>query len=171
MSTFRLYSDTTRVATAVLLNDNRMLQVYPTKQTFETQADWIASYPQMLTLQESKKEPKPKPQQRVCPTMRQVVSRVQQERLNRELMEFFDPSYAWMFKTVEIHGIPKVMVKCTLCDDSQWEIERDYEFVLNPPSLKKNGVDLLDKGKECWSPVLTTIRWLMMHAFLDYEED
>ncbi len=158
MSTFRLYSDTTRVATAVLLNDNRMLQVYPTKQTFGSQAEWITAYPTTLRLNVAAKQPRAAPK----------VSSGAEKRRSRELMEFFDPSYAWMFKTVEIHGIPKLLVKVTLLDDSQWEIERDLDFIRHSPSLKKNGVAI--EGDYDWYPCLTTIRWLMMNAFLDCED-
>ncbi len=157
MSTFRLYSDTTRVATAVLLNDNRMLQVFPVKEVFNSQSDWMSSYTGNLTIQTSEK-PKAKPK---------MPSSLEKRRF-RELMEFFDPSYAWMFKTVKIHGVPKLVIKVTLIDDSQWEIERDLEFIAHPPSLKKNGVAI--EGEYDWYPCLTTIRWLMMNAFLDCED-
>jgi hypothetical protein len=158
MSTYRLSSDKERVATAVLLNDGRVLQVFPKKEIFETQSTWVSSYPQTLTLQVASKDLKAKTKK---------VS-VQEKRLGRELMEFFDPSYAWMFKTVEIHGIPKIVVKVTLIDDSQWEVERDLDFLMHSPSLKKNGV--LIQGTYDWYPCLTTIRWLMMNAFLESED-
>lgn len=156
MSTYRLYSDSIRVATAVLLNDNRMLQVFPRKEIFDSQKEWISLYPESLTLQISTKEMKTK-----------LKTSSLEKRRSRELMEFFDPSYAWMFKTVEIHGIPKLLVKVTLLDDSQWEIERDLDFLLHPPSLKKNGLAIEDQYD--WYPCLTTIRWLMMNAFLECE--
>lgn len=153
MTTLRIISGSNRVSTAVVLPDGRVLQVYPSRQMFQTQADWQQLYQGTLVLEEPKAKPKKKT---LC-----------EKRREKEILEFLDSEYKWMFKSLEIHGLPDLKILVVLHDDSHWEIQRDLDFLKNPPSLKKNGVAL--KTEYEWYPCLTTIRWLMMNAFLEPE--
>lgn len=162
MTTLRIYSKDIRKATAIVLPDKRILQVFPKKKMFDSESDWVKSY---SDLEDTKIETKVS-----IPRLKAKGLSTAEKRRNNELMEFLDPSYNWMFKTLEIHGLPELKIKATLLDDSEWEIRRDLNFLASPPSLKKNGVEIVNYGDECWTPALTTIRWLMMVAFLEPEE-
>jgi hypothetical protein len=157
MSTFRLFSSTSRLATGIRLRNGSLYQVYPSKETYESVQEWGAKYPSAVRLEEMK-QPPPKPKK---------LSNALVRRRDRELMEFADPDYAWMFTSLRIELLPRPKIYATLLDDSQWTLERDLEFLKHPPSVTKNGVPV---GEDLdWYPALTSIRWLMMLAFSEVD--
>lgn len=156
MSTLRLFTDTARVATAVRLQNGSLYQVYPCKETYETIEEWGKKYPDAKRLEEMKPAP-PKPKKPITAVRRR----------DKELMEFADPDYAWMFTSLRLELLPSPKIYATLVDGSEWTLERDLDFIKNPPMVTKNGVPM-PKDLE-WSPALTSIRWLMMLAFSEIE--
>jgi hypothetical protein len=154
MSTLRLFSSASRLATARLLSDGSVFQVYPTKQTFPSQTDWQAQWPSDTRL-EAKAPPTSRRSARPPPGV---------SRRNFEIMEFFDPSYTNTIGDLIVKRTPDPVVCITMPDGTLWEIKRSLDF-MKAPILLKNGEDVGAQFEHEFSPALTSVRWWMMIAF------
>jgi hypothetical protein len=159
--TYRLFevgSDERKV-TAVKCKDNTILQVYPTKQTYETLEEWRTAWPLCARMEEEKRETHPK-DKKPPPAIR---------RRNQELMEFFEDEYYKFYKKLQIVAAPKPWVHIDTRDGNEWAIHRSLNF-LEAPEIYKNGERIgQEYEKESYSPALTTVKWWLMLAFVEPE--
>jgi hypothetical protein len=159
--TYRLFetSSEERNATAVKCKDDTILQVYPTKERYETLEEWRAAWPLCERMEEDKHETHP----------REKKSPVAIRRRNQELMEFFEPEHFPLFKKLQIVAAPKPWVHIDTRDGNEWAIHRSLNF-LEAPEVYKNGERVgVEFEKESYSPALTTAKWWLMLAFVEPE--
>lgn len=159
MATIRAYSGENRIATAVELKSGKILQVYPRKPflgnnpEFDTLAEWMAMVPGADNFISNKREIKPKKKSST------------EKRQEKEMKEFFEADYAWMFKAIKTEAIDgKPTIVATVHNDGdvfeQWTIFRSTNF-FEPPVVTREG-KRVTKFDGSYSPALTSIRWLMM---------
>jgi hypothetical protein len=151
-----------RKTTAVKCKDNKILQVYPTKQVYETLEEWRAAWPLCTRMEEEKRETH----------SRNKKPSVALHRRNQEVMEFFEPEYQELFTNLEIKSFPRrkpsgePYVHLDTHDGAKWSIYRSLNFI-EPPIVWKNGERLgIEYEEKSYSPALTTVRWWLMLAFI-----
>lgn len=149
MNTFRIYHDNKRLSTAVPLKNGSCLQVFPEKKIYENERVWKAIWPGEVVITIRK-----------AARARRHKSNLFVERRNREIMQFSDPDYAWLFKSVEVKMLPDPVVYAVLQDDSVWTLQRSLNYLM-PPSIRRNG-EPVTKHDEEYSPAYTMLYWLMM---------
>ena len=156
MSTLRLFTTAGRLATARLMSDGSLLQVYPIQKRYDTQDKWQAQWPQEAWVERTESAP-PKPKE---------PSRALRGRFEREMMEFFEPDFVALVQDVSLKAPPEPKIVLHAKDGVEWEIERSLDF-LKPPTLKKNGIPFGSHyAAQSYSPALTSCRWWMMLAFV-----
>jgi hypothetical protein len=162
--TYRLYEadKNERKSTAVKCKDETILQVYPTKHTYDTLEEWRGAWPMCPRMEEETHETIPrdkKASSAVC-------------RRNKEVMEFFEADYQELFTNLEIKSFPRrtpngePYVHIDTHDGAKWSIYRSLNFI-EPPIVWKNGVRLGSEYEEkSYSPALTAVRWWLMLRFI-----
>lgn len=159
MATVRAYSGETRLATAVELKSGKILQVYPRKpslgksQEFGSLEEWKAAIPEADNFILTQCEIKPKKKSST------------KKRQEKEIAEFFHADYAWMFNDIKSEDIKgKQTIVATVHKEQgifeKWTVYRSINF-FEPPVVTRDG-KRVTQFDTCYSPALTSIRWLMM---------
>ena len=154
MTTIRAYKGAERLATAAVLKDTTLLQVFPSKISFASEEEWRTAWAQADRFDTTNRSAAPKKMT--------ALSRYREKRL----IEFFREEYEDMFQSLTlVRTEDGPLLSAVLAhDQSLWTVSHSGEF-WKPPRITKNG-ELIQQYDSQYSPALTSVRWLMMLAFV-----
>ncbi len=159
-STFRAFQQKERISTAVLLKDSSVLQVYPSKTTYESMDAWRAAWPQATEF----KGEAPAVASADATEKPKKMSTAEKRR-EYEFAEFLQTDYKWLITSVT--RVDEETLELTLNDTSKCIVKRPLNFC-EPPQISRNDVKYLNNYS--YSPAITAVRWLMMLMFVKPEE-
>ena len=154
MSTFRAFQGPERISTAVLLKDNSVLQVYPSRVTYASMSAWRAAWPQATDFKDDAPPVGAKPK-KMGPS---------EKRREYEFAEFLHTDYRWLIDSVK--RVDDETLELVLNDTSKCIVKRSLDF-LTPPQIWRN--DVKYTHYDSYSPAVTAVRWLMMLLFVTPE--
>ena len=150
-TTFRAYANSTRIATAVLLKDKTVLQVYPEKKAFLNVEAWQSALPEADRFTKSIRG--------ITKTLH--IAKPAHDRREDDFAQFLYTEYKWLITSVRRLADDKVELQ--LNDLSKCTVTRSLDF-LEPPTICRNGCTFLGNGYT-WSPELSSACWLKMLLF------